>query len=99
MLDRPPRTAPRAACCLGVVVALLAGMMVITATVLPVPEASAIGIGTIQARVFDHLGVNYGTTGNGITYKPVGSGSSSALVSAPNEALTAHGYSGSCPRR
>lgn len=46
----------------------------------------------------DHRGQDYGTSGNCITYSPPGTSTSSALVKDPDEALTAHGYSGSnCP--
>src|SRR5450755_463784 len=81
--------------------ALLAGMLVVTGVVLPAPDAAAIGIGTIQSRMSDHRGVNNGTTGNCITYSPVGTATSSASVTKPAQALTAHGrpksQTSSCP--
>ena len=82
------------------VLALVASLTTIVTVLVPaVPaDAATVNIGTIQAQMSDHRGVNNGTTGNCITYAPPGTSTSSALVSSPNEAQTAHGYSGgSCP--
>ena len=88
---------------LVVTVLLMLGLTTISVTVGPAPDAAAatVSIGTIQAQMTDHLGVNNGTSGNCIKYAPAGTSSSSALVSSPNEAQTAHGRprsaSNSCP--
>ena len=88
---------------LGVVMLLMAGLCTITATVAPAPDAAAatVNIGTIQAQMADQVGVNNGTSGNCITYAPVGTATSSTLVSSPSEAQTAHGRpsssQSSCP--
>ena len=73
---------------------------VVVSTVVPPPRsvsAATVSLGTIQAQMANHLGVDNGTNGNCIRYSPVGSGSASAVVSSPQEALTAHGYRNSCP--
>lgn len=89
----------RATACTTVL--MLVGALTTIITVLgPVGPAAAatVSIGTIQAQMADHRGVDSGITGNCITYAPVGTATSSALVSSPNEAQTAHGRSGSsCP--
>jgi uncharacterized repeat protein (TIGR01451 family) len=89
------------------VLALVAGMLTITATVAPAPDADAatVNLGTIQAQMANHRGVDNGTANNCIRYSPAtGTGAtatSSALVTAPNQAVTAHGRPGSnantCP--
>src|SRR5664279_3697900 len=93
----------RRAQALAVVLLLTAGLCTITGTVAPAPDAAAatVNIGTIQAQLSNHRGVNNGTSGNCITYAPVGTSTSSALVSSPSEAQTAHGRpsnsQSSCP--
>ena len=93
----------RRAQALAVVLLLTAGLCTITGTVAPAPDAAAatVNIGTIQAQLSNHRGVNNGTSGNCITYAPVGTSTSSALVSNPSEAQTAHGRpsnsQSSCP--
>jgi len=89
---------------LVVVLLLTVGLCTITGTVAPAPDAAAatVTIGTIQAQLSNHRGVNNGTSAsNCITYAPVGTATSSALVSNPNEAQTAHGRptssQSSCP--
>lgn len=87
---------------LAAVLALVAGLQVVTATVAPVPDAQAatVNLGTVQAQMADHLGKDNGTNGNCIRYSPSSgspSVSPSAWVTNPAAAITAHGYSGSCP--
>lgn len=94
---------------LGLVVAVVAGLQVITATVAPAPPALAatVSVGTISAQMANQQGVNNGTSGNCIRYSPASGTGSSSTSSAwvsntaaglPNSAITAHGYSGrSCP--
>ena len=80
---------------------LLSSAVAVVAVVVPPPSsvsAATIAFGNIQAQMADHRGVNSGTTGNCITYSPVGSATSTTYVVSPNQAITAHGYSGSsCP--
>ena len=65
--------------------------------------AATVTFGTIQAQMANHLGLNYGTGGsNCIRYSPTSAPATSPsnFVASPNEALTAHGRSGSgnnCP--
>jgi hypothetical protein len=89
----------RRAQALAVVLLLTAGLCTITGTVAPAPDAAAatVNIGTIQAQLSNHRGVNNGTSGNCITYAPVGTSTSSALVSSPSEAQTAHGRPSNSP--
>ncbi|MEP6560884.1 MAG: DUF5979 domain-containing protein, partial [Nakamurella sp.] len=75
---------------------LVLALSTVGATVAPVPDASAatISLGTIAAQQADQRGQDSGTGGNNcITYAPVLSASSSALVASPNEAQTGHGSS------
>ena len=79
---------------------LLSSAVAVVAVVAPPPSsvaAATIAFGNIQAQMADHLGVNNGTNGNCIKYSPVGSATSTTYVVSPNQAITAHGYSGSCP--
>ena len=82
---------------------LIGSAVVVTAVPAASPaQAATVTIGTIQAQMANHRGQDNGTTGNCITYAPsTGTGSSptsSALVSNPDEAITAHGYRNApCP--
>ena len=85
-----------------VIVATLLLSPLVSAIAVVVPasgtsEAATVILGTIQAQLADLRGVDNGLTGNCITYSPVGTSTSSTFVSSPNEAITAHGASGSCP--
>jgi len=64
-------------------------------------SAATVTLGVIQAQMLNHLGVDHGTTDNCIRYAPAGTATSSALVSSPAEAQTAHGRPGqtvsTCP--
>ncbi len=67
-------------------------------------SAAALTTGTISARVSDHIGVDVNgdpvgdSTTNCVLYKPTDTASSSAWVTSPNEAITAHGKEDSkCP--
>src|SRR4029077_10139643 len=74
--------------------------VVVTTVVVPASPvaAASVSIGAIQGQMADQLGQDNGTVGNCITYAPPGTASSSAFVSSPAEAQTAHGRSGSnCP--
>lgn len=85
---------------LAAVLALVAGLTVTWSVAGPVEQAAAVGLGTVEARVFDHLGTTGTQAGNCIKYSPtVGapSSTSSAWVGAGTTAWTAHGFSGSCP--
>lgn len=62
-------------------------------------RAATIAFGSVTAQVSDHTGTS-GTSGNCIKYSPRdGANARTTFVSAPTEALTAHGYpvNGSCP--
>ena len=93
---------------LATVVALVAGLLVITTTVAPAPAAHAatVSIGTIATQMANQRGVDNGTSGNCIRYAPASGTGSSSTSSAwvsntapglPNSAITAHGYSNNCP--
>lgn len=61
------------------VVALVAGLVVVTSIVTPAPTANAatVNLGTIQAQMADHRGVDHNTSGNCIRYSPTtGTGAS-----------------------
>lgn len=67
-------------------------------------SAAALTTGSINARVSDHIGVDVNgnpvgdATSNCVLYKPTDTASSSAWVTSPNEAITAHGKEDSkCP--
>ena len=61
-------------------------------------SAATVPIGAIQANVSNHHGTDGGTdSSNCVKYSPTGGSASSAFVGAGGEALTSHGYSGSCP--
>ena len=85
------------------VCAMAAASVVYSSTVGPAPSASAatVTLGTVQGQLANHAGVDNGTTGNCIRYSPASTSTSSGVVSAPNEALTAHGRPGqntsTCP--
>jgi hypothetical protein len=83
---------------LAIVVALIGSMVSIVGVPTP-PRASAatVPFGTIRAQMANHVGRDYGTTGNCIRYAPADTANSSQLVSSPGEALTAHGYDNNCP--
>ncbi len=84
----------------GLVLLLVAGLLTVSATVAPAPDAAAatVTIGTISAQMADHLGENNGANGNCITYSPGSARTASGFVSSPGEAITAHGYQGGrCP--
>ena len=67
-------------------------------------SAAALTTGTINARVSDHIGVDINgnpvgdSTSNCVLYKPTDTATSSAWVTSPDEAITAHGKEDSkCP--
>ncbi len=77
-------------------------LLVIGATLVvgapPVQHASAapVNLGAVDAQMANQQGVDYGTTGNCITYSPRQSSTSSTFVTSPNAALTGHGSRGFC---
>ncbi len=84
---------------MAVVVVLLAALVVSWSVVGPVTRAAAVGLGTIDARVFDHVGTTGTSAENCITYDPVAGApaGSSSWVQPPATAWTAHGSNTSCP--
>ncbi len=99
MVDAPVRfvRAVRTAFAMTIVVTSVCVAATVVAPTPPAASAATITVGTIQAQMADHRGQNSGTGGNCIRYSPVGSTTSTTFVPSPGEAITAHGYSGSCP--
>lgn len=68
-------------------------------SLVPSGSAATIDIGTISGQVSDHVGDIGTASTNCIRYAPTGGATSSAFVTSPAEARTAHGYPslGFCP--
>ncbi|GAA1980150.1 DUF5979 domain-containing protein [Microbacterium pumilum] len=103
MAQRTARKRLRSVLAMLVVGVVAASSVLYSSTVGPVPAASAatVSLGTVQGQLANQEGVDNGTSGNCIRYSPANTSTSSGVVAAPNEALTAHGRPGqstsSCP--
>ena len=80
---------------------VIAGVAVVAPSPTAV-SAATITFGGVQAQMANHRGQNSGTGGtNCIRYAPPDNSTSPAVATTfvvnPNEAITAHGSSGSCP--
>ena len=81
-----------------------AGLVAAPLTLTGAGAALAVDVGTVEARMTDHLGYPNATdttggtaVGNCITYGPADTATSSGWVGAGGEALTAHGQNRGCP--
>ncbi|MDD9371992.1 MAG: choice-of-anchor K domain-containing protein, partial [Acidimicrobiales bacterium] len=77
---------------------MLASSLALITADAPPAAAVPVTVGPVQAQIADHVGQTSGTSGNCIRYRPPGTATSSAFVSSPDNALTAHGRQGpGCP--
>lgn len=70
---------------------------VVQRSIEPKADAESLSLGTISAQMRDHQGTEGSNEANCIRYAPSGSATSSDIVTSPDEALAAHGWTESCP--